>query len=197
MKIVFLLVLLFLLPLFSLLGQKSYMDGYIVTSSKDTLYGKLKIYKSEALNCSRAKFYNDSIRRKTFAANELLAYKRGEDLFLRKAYLYPKDLNYPGNTGLMKVLDTGVIDLFRFDYISNDEIPYSYGMLSSYSEPGYDYYIQTDKGLFYLIPKQGLTDFFARYFVRNYRIYQLILWGKVSYLEVEAIIKEFNQHPYN
>ena len=113
-----LLLLVFLSTIFYTHAQnpKKYLDGYVILKTNDTVYGKLKKF-NLIKSCVYFNFLNSDGKRVNFKKNEVIAYKRGDEEFVKKTHeIVPLQMQMWNSDAFMKVIERGKVTLYKIAY---------------------------------------------------------------------------------
>ena len=181
MKIKYLIIGLFLFVNLKMYSQnEKYVDGYVVTISGDTIFGKIKKSNKES-SCNKFKFIDSKEEKVKFKNTDVFAYKRGNDLFFKKSYERP--FVFGKMEGYMKLIIDGAVKLFMFNYVSQDMNGVSWGQ---------DYYLEKE-GTHILVYKMRFKKSMNTCFSDNKDLVSRIENDELKYLDLEEIVSIYNK----
>jgi hypothetical protein len=190
-KIYLIIGLLIILSLKGISQFNNYIDGYVVTESRDTIYGKLKDM-GEERSCFKIKFIDSNGKKVKFKDAEVYAYKRGAELYFKKSYERP--ISFSNMLGFMKLIDNGEVKLFQFNFVvHNTGTMTANGVMTGggtrWSE---DYYIEKNNRLL-LVRKLGFRKTMAEYFSDNSELVDKIRSKELRYRDIREIVRTYNR----
>ncbi|RXQ87290.1 hypothetical protein EO244_16560 [Ancylomarina salipaludis] len=192
MKIKYLLVGLFIILTTKGYSQfDNYIEGYIVKESRDTIIGKLKNMSAEK-SCFKIKFIDSNGNKVKFKDKDVYAYKRGTEVYFKKSYERPISIN--NMQGYMKLIDDGVIKLYKFNYVVRNAGTMNANGVMTGGESSYqqDYYIEKNNN-FLLVRKMGFKRTMAEYFSDNKELADKISSKALRYKDLKEIIRAYNK----
>lgn len=115
-QLIFLIAFSFLLSVAGIAQKSGYLGGYIVTMAGDSIQGQLKEF-GQVRSCSVVKFIGADGKKRKFYPDELMAYKRGREVFHSRRYSQPMQFMGP-EFKFMQLLVKGPVKLYEFFYTS-------------------------------------------------------------------------------
>lgn len=187
----YLILFIFMLSNNSIAQNNRFLEGYAITIKGDTLYGKIKDFASKSRSCKYITMKDSNGINHRFTLNHIKYYKKGNEEYIMKSYDKEK-VKFYHDKCFMKLIARGKINLYRFDYLLNEEkTPYTYGLFMSYSEPHFDYYIEKNGNLFRVLEEETL-EHIAWLFTDNYSVFSKIMDYKTKSNELEKLVNEYN-----
>ena len=167
-----------------------YVDGYIVLTSSDTLYGYLK--ELDIIDsCKKVDFLDKNKEKVKVKPKKIAAYKRGEDLFIRKDEQSGK---FQGQTiGLLKVIEDGKVRLYQHTYdMSSSPMPKpGLGIGIKVNNHKTDYYLER-YGRLMMVNKLHFKNEMSMYFSDYEEIVKKIVDKELQFKDIIEIVKLYN-----
>ena len=148
------------------MSQSSYLKGYVVLNSGDTLYGKVMdrdINRSRLLN--RIRFKQNGKKLKKYSAYDLSSYNVDNVIFESKWYDEQVEFfnfRYPNRYGIgqkvfLRVNSKGKLSCYTKEFVDQDDV--AINGFELFQKEGDDYFERANQGLFGL-KKKKLTNYF-------------------------------------
>jgi hypothetical protein len=202
MKKMFVISLLFLVKLS--FSQRNYAPGYIYTASNDSVSGKIKDRLFFATSGKKIKFIGTDGITKKLKARNLYGYSK---LGLLKFLSIPSSI-FGGRLRFMKVIEEGDLVLLSYTQTHSSGTSYgsSYGAFSNSMYTGHSGSTTTTR--FFImkkgvknktgrIPYLGFKNFMLDYVSDDTEVKKLVEEKSLTYLDVQLIIKKYNENKKN
>ena len=170
----------------------NYSKGYVVTIKKDTVHGFLKEI-NDSRSCRTLRFMDDYHNKRKFKVQEVYAYKRGPDTYVKKSFKRPIDIL--GMDGYMKLVENGRLKLYIFTYTMQQGggMTANGVMRPMHTSIKRDYYIEKG-GRHQLVKKLGFKSTMSQYFKDFPDLAKQIKNKTYKYRDLIYLVKAYNKH---
>ncbi len=187
MKTVFACILFFFTSVWANCQETEFLNGYIVTFSKDTLFGKVKDRKlgwsHELINKIHIKFDNGRVKK--IKKKNITTYKRGNEVFVRSRITeqlpilnIKEDADY-----FLVTLVSGNVELYKHYFNDQDS-----GIID------YVFLIRSKNSTIYKrLPPLGFKKILRRHFGQSSGIVAKLESKKYRYADIPTLVKELNR----
>ncbi len=187
MKTIFACILFFFTSVFVNCQESQFLDGYVVTFSKDTLFGKIKDRKSgwgdELTNKIHIKLDNGRIKK--IKKKTISAYKRGEEIFVRtqlKEQIPILNKKVDAEYFLVKLV-SGSLEVYKHYFNDQDS-----------QIIDYVFFIRSKNSYTYKrLPVLGFKKILRKHFGQSSDIVAKLESKKYRYADIPTLVKELNR----
>jgi len=193
-KLILACLTLILISINSMAQNRDYWDGYIVTTKDDTIRGKIKEYSSLSMQYIGVEIIDEQGKKRWIKTKHMKEYKRGNDLYVTKRAPKPDNSGYNFiflDSMLLKIIDTGSINLYRYDY--SEQVRLHYGTLQTRNKEITVYYLQRNNSNLELIKKKKFRESIVNY-LRDYKelVYE-VANKRYKFEHMHLIVSRYNE----